>query len=248
MTTKKGPEEEDHSPPSVWFPFYGGLGDIVLRIYQTRFWYFLENTDCRAGVAVASVNPFATELFRWHINRSKLVIFDLANAVEHFSGRGFSGTELHEAVAKFAGLEWPLDWKEYKSSPPPGWQPTYFAPDYLDDSGHFVFHPFSGLKSRSLSADRLEETVRCLGELPCTVYIPSRDFIRLEGGRTAHQAETLPEMFIPDNVVFLKNLSVPATLNLIRNARGFVGTHSSLILAAAHENIPSLSLYPNFLA
>ena len=247
MTIAKRTEDRINSSPGTWFPFYGGLGDIFLRIYQTKFWYYLENSEQRTGIALASVNPFAAELFRWHVNRANLLVYDLANALENFSGQGLSGKELHEALAVFAGLPWPIDWKDYKVPPPPGWKPTFFAPDYLDDEGHFVFHPFAGMKSRSLSKDQIGCVLECLGSLPCNVYIPSRDFIRFQGGRAAHGAEELPDLPIPPNVILLKNLSVPATLNLIRNAKGFIGTQSSLVLAAAHEGIPSLALYPEFL-
>ncbi len=244
MTIEKRDEQRFPASPEIWLPFYGGLGDVILRSYETRFWHFLEGADQRVAVVVCSVNPFTSELFRWHANRSRIVLYELSHLFDDFSRRGLSGKDFHEAIANFAGLTWPFDWGHYKVPPPGDWKPTFHAPDYLDDSGHIVFHPFAGLKHRSLSRDSLRTSIRFLGEMPCTVYVPSRDFVRFHAGRAGHGAESLPDMALPDNFVVLKNLSVPATLNLIRNAMGFVGTHSSLVLAAAKEGVPSLVLYP----
>lgn len=248
MTTMKSRIDAKISPPDLWFPFYGGLGDILLRCYQTRFWYELENTEERVGVVVASVNPYATELFRWHINRQHIVLYDLAHILDHFSGKGIRGGDLHRELATFAGLGWPGKYEDFRDSPPAGWRPTFFCPDYLDDSDYIVFHPFAGLKNRTLPREDLIETIGALGESGAKVYISSRDFIRFSSGRSLHDPETLPDIEIPENVVLLNNLSVPATLNLVRNARAFVGVQSSLILAAALEGISSLALYPERLA
>jgi len=237
------------SPPELWFPFYGGLGDILLRCYQTRFWHCLETVGDRVGVVVASVNPYATELFRWHINRRNIVLFDLGHAAEEFESQGLKGADRHEALARFAGLSWPGKYADFRGAPPAGWRPKFFAPDYLDDRGHVVFHPFAGLEQRALTAGQIKTVLEVLGTLPCRVYVPSRDYIRFRAGRAAHGVEEFPDTLkLPENVVVLKNLSVPATINLIRNATAFVGAHSSLVLAAVLEGVRSLAFYPTFLA
>ncbi len=249
MTISKVSNLKGSSPPGLWFPFYGGLGDILLRCYQTRFWHCLEAAGGRVGVVVASVNPYATELFRWHINRRNIVLFDLGHALTEFESQGVKGADLHEALARFAGLSWPGKYNDFLGPPPVDWQPKFFAPDYLDERGHVVFHPFAGLEHRTLTAAQVKSVLAVLGKLPCKVYVPSRDFIRLRSGSAAHGAEDFPDdLELPDNVVVLKNLSVPATINLIRNAVAFVGAHSSLVLAAACEGVRSLALYPAFLA
>ncbi len=249
MTISKISNLIEASPPGLWFPFYGGLGDILLRCYQTRFWHCLEAAQDRVGVVVASVNPYASELFRWHVNRRNIVLFDLGHALAEFESQGLKGADLHKTLARFAGLSWPGKYEDFRAQPPADWKPTFFAPDYLDDRGHVVFHPFAGLEQRALTAEQVKDVLAVLAKLPCKVYVPSRDFIRFRAGSAAHGAEELPDdLELPENVVLLKNLSVPATINLIRNAVAFVGAHSSLVLAAACEGVRSLALYPTFLA
>ncbi|MDF1813469.1 MAG: hypothetical protein P1V20_14825 [Verrucomicrobiales bacterium] len=227
-----------------YIDFTGGLGDIFLKIYRTNSYRYLETTSEITGVLFASGNPHAVELLRYHPNRNRILLYDLTHIREHFLGEGFRGEALLQQLYTFAEIPTGEKPSSVHSPPPENWLPLLDPPDFIDDSGHLIFQPFAGSSDRSLPANQIKELLAFFGTLSRSVYIVSRDFLRIRSGKVVHSLESLPDVPLPDNVLCPENLSVPATLDLLRSASGFIGTHSSIVLAAAYENIPSLIWYP----
>lgn len=240
--------KENPGPPDLWLPFEGGLGDVLIRCYRTSYWHRLESADDRVGVLLASVNPFSTELFRWHINRRWILLQDLSSLLEFRKELNGGGPGIRRQLFDFAGIKWPGECEDFGRRPPAEWIPTFYAPDYQEEVGHLIFHPFAGLPNRSIDQETINLILEVLSAYPGRVFVPSRDFPRVGIKKAVHMTEDLNEFSLPPNITILRNLTVPATLNLIRQSAGFIGTQSSLVLCAAHEGISSLALYPDFLA
>jgi hypothetical protein len=126
-----------------------------------------------------------------------------------------------------------------------GTQPVFDAPDNIESEGHVVFSPFAGsVGARTFTPSFTEKLVRVLRRAPVPVYIVTRSFPRTEpSGKVIHAAEDA-RMFAGGNIQVLDNLTVPATLNLVRSASAFVGSWSSLQQAAWFENKPVAVFYP----
>jgi hypothetical protein len=76
------------------------------------------------------------------------------------------------------------------------------------------------------------------------VFIITRSYIRKgHSGRVIHGEENARQ-YEGGNIIVLENLSVPASLNLIKSASAYVGSWSSLHQAAWCENKPVAVFYP----
>ena len=126
-----------------------------------------------------------------------------------------------------------------------GHVPVFDAPDDIASVGHIVFQPFAGNAShRSLPPDLIEKTVQVLRQLPCQVFVVTRSYVRPDlKGKTIHAVEDARALE-GGNIKVLDSLTVPATLNLIKSSRAYVGSWSSLQQAAWLENKPVAVFYP----
>ena len=227
-----------HSRPTVIFT--AGLGDVIRRIYKTDSFHYLTKTSQATPVIVASHNPYATEIFRYHRNAKNFILYDLGHKFEEFFQAGLRGPELTQAIMNFAGFEMSSQVLGNRE----GYLPKFDAPDDVKSEGHVVFCPFAGGGPRTFSQPFMHELVERLWRLPHQVYVITRSFPRShQNGKTIHGEEDAG-LLEGGNIKVLDNLTVPASLNLIRTCRAYVGSWSSLHQAAWFENKPVAVFYP----
>jgi hypothetical protein len=221
--------------------FCAGLGDVIRVCYQDAGYRVLSEATQPIPVIMASHNPFSIEIFRHHRNARHFILYDLAHKYEEFFNAGLRGADINRALCAFAGV----DHSQLIRGPANGHVPVFDAPDDVDSKGHIVFQPFAGNAShRSLPPDVIEKTVQVLRQLPCQVFVVTRSYFRPGGkGKAIHAVEDARSVE-GGNITVLDSLTVPATLNLIKNSRAYVGSWSSLQQAAWFENKPVAVFYP----
>ena len=222
--------------------FGAGLGDVIRVIHECGAYRHLSETTTPVPVIVASHNPFAIEIFRFHRNARNFVLYDLGHKYEEFLSAGLRGTEISRALCEFAGHVYEPMASFGRAE---GHVPQFDAPDDIPGEGHIVFQPFAGNQSyRSLPPDLLEKVVQELRALPWPVHLVTRSYVRRpHDGKAIHAVEDA-RRFHGGNITVHEHLSVPATLNLVRRSRAYVGSFSSLTQAAWFENRPVVLLYP----
>lgn len=224
--------------------FCAGLGDIIRTIYLSAGYRFISETVVPVPVIVASHNPFATEIFRFHRNARNFVLFDLAHKYVEFFESGLEGRHINRALCEFARM----DYESLVRGSADGHVPRFDAPDDLAGTGHIVFQPFAGIAGiagcRSLPEPLMGRIVEVLQRQPCPVYLITRSYIRKGRAGEVIHAEEDARRFAGGNITVLENLSVPASLNLIKRCRAYVGSWSSLQQAAWFEHKPVAVFYP----
>ncbi len=221
--------------------FCAGLGDVIRVCYQNAGYRALSETTQPVPVIVASHNPFSIEIFRHHRNAKNFILYDLAHKYEEFLNAGLRGPDINRALCDFSGV----DYAQLVRGSANGHVPVFDAPDDIASVGHIVFQPFAGNAShRSLPPDLIEKTVQVLRQLPCQVFVVTRSYVRPDlKGKTIHAVEDARALE-GGNIKVLDSLTVPATLNLIKSSRAYVGSWSSLQQAAWLENKPVAVFYP----
>ncbi len=219
--------------------FGGGLGDVILSIYRRDAMEVLDAATRPHNVLVVSNNPHAMELFRWHPNNGQFVLFDL-----HHKCLELQAHKPDDVIGRiYQFLDLPLSLRTGRQ--PATRRPVFHSVDAIASAGHLVFQPYAGSAGRWLPAGLIENLLQAFSRLDRTVYVITRSYIRLDGPvsrRTVHPREAFP-FDLPHNVIHLDSLSVPATLQLIRDSAGFLGAHSSMVLAAWEEAKPTAVFY-----
>ncbi len=221
--------------------YCAGLGDVIRSIYKSLGYKYLCEATEPVSVIVASHNPFTMEIFRFHPNARNFILFELGHKYVEFMEAGLRGAEINKALCGFAGL----DHNNLVRGSSEGYVPRFHAQDDIASSGHIVFQPFAGcLTDRTLPQDLIARIVDVLRTQPRPVFIITRSYIRKgHTGRVIHNEENARQ-FEGGNVTVLDNLSVPASLNLIKSASGYIGSWSSLHQASWFENKPVAVFYP----
>lgn len=219
----------------------GGLGDLVLRLYRRNACEILDDADSPHNLIMMCNNPYALELFKWHPNRKNFIFFDLHHKWLEFQGPGDSPEDVIKRVYQF--LDLPIELRVGMG--PATKKPSFHSVDEIVDENYLVFQPFAGGKNRCLPDDLIVRLLELFGRIEQRVYVVTRSYIRL-GGRQADQVVHWSESFpfaLPENVIHYSDLSVPATLQLIAGSAGFIGSHSSLVLTAWLEGVPTAVFY-----
>ena len=222
--------------------FLAGMGDVIRTIYQTDRYRYISEATSPVPIILASHNPFTSEIFRYHRNARNFVIYELAHKYDEFLASGLRGEEIDQALCAFAGLEY-----DPSLSPPlEGYDPPFYAPDGMDSSGHIVLQPFAGNDFfRTLPPPLMERMLPILRAQSCPVYLITRSYFRQGAtGRQIHGIED-GRRYAGGNIHLLENLSVPASLNLMKQARCYVGSWSSLQQTAWFANKPVAVWYPS---
>lgn len=222
--------------------FSAGLGDVIRNIYLRGGYRTISEVTEPVRVIVASINPFTTEIFRFHRNARHFVLHDLGHKFEEFYAAGLQGPDLSRALCEFAGVGYDSIHHGAASGAPP----VFDAPDDVESTGHIVFCPFTGsVASRVFPPDFTGRMVEVLRAQPRPVYLLTRSFLRrsLTTGRVIHGIEDA-RCFAGGNIHVMEHLSVPACLNLVKNCAAYVGTWSAMHQAAWLENKPVAVFYP----
>jgi hypothetical protein len=221
--------------------FSAGLGDVIRVIYRTGAYQQLSEATLTTPVIVASHNPFAIEIFRYHRNSRHFLLYDLGHKYSQFFETGLRGVEIIHAMEAFVGL--PLE-AGRRLPVVPGYVPIFDAPDEIDSKRHVVFAPFAGADVRTFPETLINQIIGVLRSLSVPVFVVSRSYRRTNAkGRVIHHVEDASK-YAGGNIEVVDNLSVPATLNLVRNASAFVGSWSALLQAAWLENKAVSTFYP----
>jgi hypothetical protein len=234
--------DEPRTPGRKFALFSAGLGDAIRVIYKTDAYRQLCEATEPTPVIVATHNPFTSEIFRFHRNAKNFVIYDLGHKYQELFDAGVRGAEVNSRVCEFAGLDYA---DMIRGAARPDFVPPFDAPDDVGSDGHLVLFPFAGSAgSRTWSPEFTARVVDVLRRQPRRVYLVARSFVRREaGGRLIHADEDA-RRFAGGNVTVLENLSVPATLNLVRRSAGYIGAWSSMQQAAWFDRRPVAVFYP----
>lgn len=220
--------------------FAAGLGDVIRTCYLNASYRVLSATKTPLPVIVASHNPYTIEIFRHHRNAKNFILYDLGHKYAEFLDAGLRGADISRALCEFAGVKY----EDLIRGSAEGHVPVFDAPDEVDSQDHIVFQPFAGVSSlRSFPSSLIERIVVLLRSLPWPVYLLTRSYPRSERGKAQHDREDA-QVFAGGNVTVLDNLSVPATLNLVKTSRACITSWSSLQQAAWFENKPLAVCYP----
>ncbi len=221
--------------------FTAGLGDVIRSCYLNAAYRMLGEATRPLPVVVASHNPFSIEIFRHHRNARNFILYDLGHKYQEFQAAGMPAAELNRSLCEFAGIDYAALIREKAR----GAVPVFDAPDDIASTGHIVFQPFAGgTAHRSLPPDLIARIVEVLRGLPWPTFILTRSYPRLgTGGKNIHTVEDA-SAFAGGSVTVLDQLTVPATLNLIKSCRAYVGSWSSLQQAAWLENKPVAVFHP----
>jgi hypothetical protein len=223
--------------------FSAGLGDVIRLCYLTRSHQHLTEARQPVQVLVASHNPFSMELFRVHRNAGNFVLYDLGHKYQEFLAQGLQGPMINRALCEFAGV----DYAGLIREPASDYTPVFHAPDDIASCGHLVFQPFAGNnRYRALPPSWIEEVVQVLRRQPRRVFLVTRNYLRSPGkggDGTLHDVEDARQ-WAGGNLTVLENLSVPATLNLVKSAAALICSFSSLCQAAWFQKVPVAVYYP----
>lgn len=222
--------------------FSAGLGDVIRVMYQTNHYKHICEATKPVHVIVASHNPFTMEIFRFHRNAHNFILYDLGHKYEECIKNGVLGPDITDTLLKFIGSN-----REQCVSGrcSPEFKPQFDAPDDVDSKDHIIFQPFAGNHdARSFRPEFIEKIVDILRKQNKKVFILTRSYIRKGiSGKVVHDSEDAKQ-FEGGNITVLDNLSVPATLNLVKNSSAYVGSWSSMQQAAWFENKPVAVFYP----
>jgi hypothetical protein len=129
--------------------------------------------------------------------------------------------------------------------------------DSLTDRKYVVIHPFSGLPHRGCLPHPLDGQYRCY---PDYKYMETANYLAEAGYlvkiightptvglRKGRQESIVPSKNVHPNVDILTNrLSLRQNVELVRRADGFLGSHSSMLIAAWTNQVPSIFFYPGW--
>lgn len=234
-------KSEGNEPVKVAL-FSAGLGDVIRVMYQTNHYKYICEATKPVHIIVASHNPFTMEIFRFHRNAHNFILYDLGHKYEECVRSGLRGPEVTNTLFNFIGAS--RD-NMIHGNHDGSFKPQFDAPDDVDSKDHIIFQPFAGNHdARSFKPEFIEKIVSILRKQNKKVFILTRSYIRKGvSGKVVHDSEDAKQ-YEGGNITVLDNLSVPATLNLVKNSSAYVGSWSSMQQAAWFENKPVAVFYP----
>lgn len=209
----------------------GGLGDIINQIYKRYSYQFLNtlNLEDLCDIILITHNPFAKEIFEYHPKKDNFVIHDI--------GYIYNRSELEKVLASknlsMVQIFNPTDGE------------IIFYESETDKkekeglSNYLVLAPQAGTKDRDLPESVVEVIVNELKK--------ETDFKIVLVGRTYERKGKNNDLTVYtkfSDIDLTDKLTVPGTLNLIKSSKGLITCHSSLNIAAWHNNIPQILIYP----
>jgi len=221
--------------------FGAGLGDVIRVIYTQSVYQVLSESETPVRVVIGCHNPYAVEIFRHHRNSSNFVIYDAGHKFEEFMEAGLRGQEFTNAICEF--FDFPQE-SIVRGKACPSYVPMFDAPDEVLSEGHFVLCPFAGGVARDFPSVLLDRIVDALRKIPVKVFIVTRSFPRKSPSGSVIHSEEDARKYAGGNIQVLENLTVPATINLIRNCCGYIGAWSSMLQTAWFEKKPVATIYP----
>lgn len=221
--------------------FSAGLGDTIRAFYQTDRYARICETRTTLGVILAGHNPYIYECFTHHPNLANLRVVQIPGKYDLLREKGLQGDELQNAIAHHAGFE-----PSAIVGLPSQYSPTFYACDDVYSSLSIVIQPFASKSHRRIPPSILRKIVHECLATGYSIHIITRSYRRYQSEKLTHDAEEIPpELAAHPSIHWHRNLSVPASLNLIKGCSLFIGCHSALLQAAWLENKPVFALYPD---
>jgi hypothetical protein len=228
--------------------FSGGLGDVIRALYTKKGYILLNNAQKPIAIVLASHNPFTKEIFLFHANFRRFILIDVSISYETLFAKGFRGDDLTAQIKKSIpyGVNSCIGTEQHKNP-----KRIFTAPDTLEILNfekYVIFQPFAGGNARNIPCNLIIEILETLDKRKIKTFILMRSFVRTDfKGKLIHDDEKLNStinLSKYSQVKLLNNLSVPATLQLLQNSKGCIGSWSSLHQAAWFEKKPVAVYYP----
>ncbi|MCW0217447.1 MAG: hypothetical protein OJI67_03900, partial [Prosthecobacter sp.] len=199
----------------------------------------LARTQEPVNVLLAMHNPYVRECFDHHPNKDNIRLYDLPGEYTRLRSLSLSKEEFHASLFRAADLP-----AQQFYDGPAQESPVFYAPDQIRSEGHIVFHPFASTEGRFIPKEIVNEALYICLESGLQVHVVSRNYSKRSVNKLAHPEESLEGFGPHPNLNLHTDLSVPATINLVKSAALFVGAHSSLLQAAWFNNVAVNLVYP----
>lgn len=215
--------------------FVGGLGDSLLRMYDSDWYSSLDllREGERASVALMIHNPYAVELFRWHRNANRLFVYDLGFNTPYHPWDNQEFRAAHGLPSRGPSIVGGTQEKlTFYSSPE-----DHEVLERLNAQGDYIL--------LSATAATAEKTVpMALREEIASAALAAGFKVAVVGRRHYFTDGRECDLKPRDGVIDLVDkLSVPGTLHAVEGCAGIVSAHSSMLHPAWRMNRPVFLLY-----
>ena len=248
--------------------FPAGLGDVINTIYKTKNYTALETITKKTHVVIRSHNPFIEELFLNHPNRHLMIINNITYLEPKTVDYMFHGIDYGRPLYERLGLDpskildegivRKIDFSQDELEKPV----FYLSKDdsviinsiKLTGKKYVVFQPGAGSKERNLPENIVLDAIKLFSSKGYLCVVIGKSYTRSlkwQNGivpKEEHSKESvhyLERLEDKTNVLDLvdSSISVPGTIELVRNSSFFFGSHSSMNVVAWYNRIPSVILY-----
>ena len=212
------------------FVYRGGLGDIFFQMYYRGSYNVLRDlyTKDTAVVHLITHNPYARELFDYHINASQIEVHDW----------GWCWGEKEMAIYTELGIS-PF---VTTTLPQKDNRMIFNYPEkelVLDiaKKKYVMISASAGDKDRTFPPELLDNIIKH--------FIAKTDLYLVAVGKSYTRNDRI-ELQYPDNpriINIIDKLSVPATAVVLQNSLGIITTHSAFNILGWLEHVPQLLLY-----
>lgn len=209
--------------------FEAGLGDILLQIYRTAGYRFLNHIQCdeEATVLLLSSNPHVPELFQWHPNADRMKILYVP------------------ADTRVALVRQRCNLAPNPSSVPDCDCPIVFYGSPSDAAVRFpkkyiVLAAGAGTSSRIIPQHIIDWVLQLGAEYRIHIVAVGRNYID-ERRDTIRSEPRIPDA--PFSINLVDALTVPGVCNVVKQAAGVICSHSAVCMLAWLEHIPTFLLY-----
>lgn len=222
----------------------GGLGDIINQIFRNKTYNSLNELkpEDTCDVILITHNPFAKELFQFHPKASQLNI----------SIPGYWGPAQNAEMYKKHGISLSPD----NLPVHPNSQPIFFHStedgDMLDS-----INKLSGKKVvMSAGAGEIERNIPTQLIESISNYLTDKSIFLIPVGKNYNRPQLVgggfkrPEPTYKENpliVSLIDKLTIPGTINLVKQADGIIACHSATCLMAWNLRKPNVTLLPRSL-
>jgi len=239
----------------------GGCGDLIYHYFKSDSWRYLSSVkamhpNTKVCAVITCHHPNVAELVKTNPYIDSVFYYSWYPP-GHDLEYGWKGSVDGEDLAEWArGRKVPLAAnKVYLTSS------ERSSLERICTDKYIVMHPFAGLPDRSCHPHPLDGKYRCYPDykyIQTANYLAERGYLVKIVGRSSNDApermraktESLVpangESFHPNVQVLIDGFSLRQNVELVRNANGFIGTHSSMLSAAWTNNVPSVFFYPGW--
>jgi predicted SAM-dependent methyltransferase len=248
--------------------FPAGLGDVINTIYKTKNYTILDTITKKTHVVIRSHNPFIEELFLNHPKRHLMIINNITYLEPRNVNYMYHNVEYGRELYNRLGLDASKAIRSSFVDEPVFTQDQLEKPVFycskedqallqsikLTGKKYVVFQPGAGTPNRNLPENVVLSAIDYFISKDYLVVIIGKSYTRaLKSGaelvrNVEHEKESFPflvKLKGNSNVIDLvdTSITVPGTIELVKNSNFFFGSHSSMNLVAWYNRIPNVILY-----